>query len=104
MVVQEAYERKKEAVRKLQEDDNEIIEAVAQEETASYYHLIGKMIKKFMTMANGKRDSTPMQWIFQTRSYGFKIRYTTIQAGKTNLGLSGFDSPYNPLAWICREG
>ncbi|KAL5351033.1 hypothetical protein ACLOAV_004607 [Pseudogymnoascus australis] len=33
-------------------------------------------------MAHGGRDPTPMQWIYQTRSYGFKIRYTTPAAGK----------------------
>jgi RecQ family ATP-dependent DNA helicase len=81
MVVQEAYERKKEAMRQLQEKDNEITEAIAREQTVSYYHLIGKMVKRFMTMANGKRDPTPMQWIFQARSYGFKIRYTTTAEG-----------------------
>ena len=81
MVVQEAYERKKEAMRQLQENDNEITEAIAREQTVSYYHLIGKMVKRFMTMANGKRDPTPMQWIFQARSYGFKIRYTTTAEG-----------------------
>jgi superfamily II DNA helicase RecQ len=81
MVVQEAYERKKEAMRRLQEDDNEITDAIAREQTVSYYHLIGKMVKRFMTMANGKRDPTPMQWIFQARSYGLKIRYTTTAEG-----------------------
>jgi hypothetical protein len=81
MVVQEAYEKKKEAMRRLQEDNNEITEVVAREQTVSYYHLIGKMVKRFMTMANGKRDPTPMQWIFQARSYGFKIRYTTTAEG-----------------------
>ncbi|KAG4427745.1 hypothetical protein IFR05_016773 [Cadophora sp. M221] len=81
MVVQEAYEKKKEAMRRLQENDNEITEAIAREQTVSYYHLIGKMVKRFMTMANGKRDPTPMQWIFQARSYGLKIKYTTTAEG-----------------------
>ncbi|KFY96170.1 hypothetical protein V500_02554 [Pseudogymnoascus sp. VKM F-4518 (FW-2643)] len=33
-------------------------------------------------MAHGGRDPTPVQWVYQTRSYGFKIRYTTPTAGK----------------------
>jgi len=71
----------KEAMRRLQEDNNETTDAIAREQTASYYYLIGKMVKRFMTMANGKRDPTPMQWIFQARSYRFKIRYTIIAEG-----------------------
>jgi hypothetical protein len=35
-----------------------------------------------MTIAHGGRDPTLIQWIYQTRSYGFKIWYTTPAAGK----------------------
>ena len=34
-----------------------------------------------MTMAHNGQDPTPMQWIFKSRSYGFKIRYTTTAEG-----------------------
>ena len=35
-----------------------------------------------MTMAHGDQDPTPMQWLYRSRSYGFKIRYTTTAEGK----------------------
>ncbi|KAL5344755.1 hypothetical protein ACLOAV_010152 [Pseudogymnoascus australis] len=33
-------------------------------------------------MAHDGRDPTPMEWIYQTRSHGFKMRYTTPAARK----------------------
>ncbi|KAG9241064.1 hypothetical protein BJ878DRAFT_428921, partial [Calycina marina] len=85
MVVQEAFHRKQEAMIAFQERErsrgNEVTEKEAREQTSGYYHSIKGMVRKFMTMADGKRDPTPMQWIFRARSYGFKIRYTTTAAG-----------------------
>jgi len=84
MVVQEAYERKEAAMKALQErfgSPQEISQAECRQKTSSYYHLISRMVKKFMTMSPGDRDPTPMQWIFRARSYGFKIRYTTTAEG-----------------------
>ena len=59
----------------------EISEEDCRQKTTSYYHLIGSMVRKFMTMSPGDRDPTPMQWVFRARSYGFKIRYTTTADG-----------------------
>jgi hypothetical protein len=85
MVVQEAYEKKEEAMKALQErasaEQEEIGKAECRRRTSSYYHLISQMVKKFMVMSPGDRDPTPMQWIFRARSYGFKIRYTTTADG-----------------------
>jgi hypothetical protein len=83
MVVQEAYERKEAAMKALQErvGSPQISQAECRQKTSSYYHLISRMVKKFMTMSPGDRDPTPMQWIFRARSYGFKIRYTTTAEG-----------------------
>ena len=85
MVVQEAYEKKEEAMKELQERasarQQEIGKAECRRRTLSYYHLISKMVKEFMVMSPGDRDPTPIQWIFRARSYGFKIRYTTTADG-----------------------
>jgi superfamily II DNA helicase RecQ len=83
MVVQEAYEKKEEAMQALQarNQEREIGEAECRRRTSSYYHLISRMVRKFMVMSPGDRDPTPMQWIFRARSYGFKIRYTTTAEG-----------------------
>jgi hypothetical protein len=41
------------------------------------------LVRAFMTMAHDGKDPTPMQWLYCSRSYGFKIRYTTTAEGKT---------------------
>lgn len=40
------------------------------------------LVYAFMTMAHGGQDPKPMQWLYRSRSYGFKIRYTTTAEGK----------------------
>jgi superfamily II DNA helicase RecQ len=81
MVVQEAYERKEEAIKQMQEGDTDITDEFARDNTRSYYHFIRQMVRKFMTITDGKRDPTPLQWIYRARSYGLKIRYTTTAEG-----------------------
>ncbi len=51
-------------------------------EADSHYVLTRRMVGAFMTMAHGDQDPTPMQWLYWSRSYGFKIRYTTTAEGK----------------------
>ncbi|KFY65432.1 hypothetical protein V496_02556, partial [Pseudogymnoascus sp. VKM F-4515 (FW-2607)] len=80
MVVQEAYEQRQEQIRTYQ--SQQMTEIEARKEATSYYRLVKESVSQFITMAHGGRDPTPMQWIYQTRSYGFKIRYTTPAAGK----------------------
>ena len=80
MVVQEAYEQRQEQIQEYQ--SNGLTEKEAGTMATSYYGLVKQFVGQFMTMAHGGRDPTPMQWIYQTRSYGFKIRYTTPAAGK----------------------
>jgi hypothetical protein len=40
------------------------------------------MVCVFMTMAHDDQDPKPMQWLYRSRLYGFKIRYTTTAEGK----------------------
>ncbi|OBT79272.1 hypothetical protein VF21_01964 [Pseudogymnoascus sp. 05NY08] len=79
MVVQEAYKQRQEQIRTYQ---SEMTEVEARRKATSYYWLVKQFVAQFTTIAHGGRDPTPMQWIYQTRSYGFKIRYTTPAAGK----------------------
>src|SRR5271165_1760626 len=79
MVVQEAYEQRQGAIKRLQERRMSVEDAKKQ--TDSYFYLIRRLTHQFMTMAHNGRDPTPMQWILKSRSYGFKIRYTTTAEG-----------------------
>jgi hypothetical protein len=71
MVVQEGYERRQEAIKRLQ--GRESTAEKAEEEARSYYHFIRQLTYQFMTMSHSGRDPSPMDWIFKARSYGFKI-------------------------------
>jgi hypothetical protein len=80
MVVQEAYERRREAIT--QYESRGLSAKRAGEKADSHYVLIRRMVHAFMTMAHGEQDPKPMQWLYRSRSYGFKIRYTTTAEGK----------------------
>jgi hypothetical protein len=54
----------------------------AREKVLSYYILTQGLVCSFMTMAYDSKDPKPMQWLYRSRSYGFKIRYTTTAEGK----------------------
>lgn len=79
MVVQEAYQRREAEIIKYEARGLGPKEAA---EAASYYQLTQGLVQRFMTMAHDHRDPTPMQWLYDSRSYGFKIRYTTTAGGK----------------------
>jgi hypothetical protein len=71
MVVQEAYEQREEQIQEYQ--SYRLTEKEARTMATSYYRLVKQFVSQFMTMAHGGRDPTPIQWIYQTRLYGFKI-------------------------------
>jgi len=79
IVVQEGYEQQQEAIKRLEERGLTTDEAC--EQATSYFYFIRRLTHQFMTMAYDGKDPTPMQWIFKSRSYGFKIRYTTTAEG-----------------------
>ncbi|KAK6591364.1 hypothetical protein H4I95_12233 [Botrytis cinerea] len=80
MVVQEAYERRREAIE--QYENRGLSAKQAREKASSHYILTRGLVSAFMTMAHDGKDPTPMQWLYRSRSYGFKIRYTTTAEGK----------------------
>jgi hypothetical protein len=79
MVVQEGYHRRQDAIEDYKATG--LNEDQAQEKAASYFHMIRRLTNQFLVMAHDGRNPTPMQWIFKSRSYGFKIRYTTTADG-----------------------
>jgi RecQ family ATP-dependent DNA helicase len=80
MVVQEAYERRREAIE--QYENRGLSAKQAREKASSHYVLTRGLVSAFMTMAHDGKDPKPMQWLYRSRSYGFKIRYTTTAEGK----------------------
>lgn len=80
MVVQEAYYRRQKEIDGWKAGGSTADQAG--EAATSYYRLTRGLVKSFMTMAHGDQDPTPMHWLYDSRSYGFKIRYTNTSAGK----------------------
>jgi hypothetical protein len=80
MVVQEAYKRRREAIAHY--DSCRLSAKKAGDEADSYYVLTRRLVHAFMTMAHDGKDPKPMQWLYRSWSYGFKIRYTTTAEGK----------------------
>jgi RecQ family ATP-dependent DNA helicase len=80
MVVQEAYEERREAIKHYQNRGLSV--EGAGKAASSHYYLTRSLVHAFMTMAHDGNDPTPMQWLYRSRSYGFKIRYTTTAEGK----------------------
>ena len=54
----------------------------AKESCQTHFQLIRAKVDRFMGLEGGRRDPSPMDWIWSTRSYGMKIRYTTTAEGK----------------------
>jgi hypothetical protein len=55
---------------------------IARKKVSSYYVLTQGLVRSFMTMAHDGKNPKPIQWLYRSRSYGFKIRYTTTAEGK----------------------
>lgn len=54
----------------------------AQDKANSHYMLTQRLVYTFMTIAHNGKDPKPIQWLYRSRLYSFKIRYTTIAKGK----------------------
>jgi hypothetical protein len=55
----------------------------AREEAKGMYRIVREKSQRFMTRVSEKNDSepTPIDWIFDARTYGMKIRYATAAGG-----------------------
>ena len=52
-------------------------ESEAAEAATGLFVIVREKMRRFMTMVVEKMDPSPMDWIFDTRSYGMRIRFTT---------------------------
>jgi hypothetical protein len=56
----------------------------ARQKAMSLYQIVRKKVLKFMVRVTGEagRGPGPMDWIYDARTYGLKIRYNTVGEGK----------------------
>ena len=46
------------------------------------FHIVRDKVQRFITVTSATTDPGPMDWIFEARSYGMKIQFTTAVAGQ----------------------
>jgi hypothetical protein len=80
IVVQEAYEQRRESIAYY--ENRRLSIKQARDKVDSYYIITRRLVYAFMTIAYDSKDPKPMQWLYRSQSYGFKIRYTTTAEGK----------------------
>ncbi|KAK4444177.1 hypothetical protein QBC34DRAFT_487938 [Podospora aff. communis PSN243] len=60
-----------EALRRTMSDDD------AKAAATGLFTIVRRKVQRFMTLATDQTEPTPMDWIFEARTYGMKIRFTT---------------------------
>ena len=53
----------------------------ARSRTESKFDIVRRRVQKFITLVSEKGRPTPMDWIYECRTYGMKIRYNTTAEG-----------------------
>jgi hypothetical protein len=53
----------------------------AEEESLSHVELVQGIYRKFMMLMDENSKPTPMDWMFEARTYGLHIRYDTTADG-----------------------
>ncbi|RKK63864.1 hypothetical protein BFJ69_g16845 [Fusarium oxysporum] len=55
----------------------------AEEEATSMFRIVRKKVQRFMTVTSGnaRAEPTPMDWIYEARTYGMHIRFNTPAGG-----------------------
>jgi len=53
----------------------------ARSSTEPMFDIVRRRVRKFMTLVSEKGRPTPMDWIYECRTYGMKIRYSTTAEG-----------------------
>ncbi len=80
LVLQQAYEIRQDWIRQCIQEHGPDRQR-AEELAPSHYQLVHEMSDRFMTVISGDGQPTPMDWMFDTRTYGLKIRYTSSAEG-----------------------
>ncbi|KAF5654878.1 atp-dependent dna helicase, partial [Fusarium circinatum] len=82
MVVYQSYWERKEEVARLQQE-KDLDEEEAEEEATSMFRIVREKVQRFMTVTSKETyaEPTPMDWIYEARTYGMYIRFNTPAGG-----------------------
>ena len=86
LVATQAYLERREHIAQLRAadtNDDELRSVRARNKGPSMFKLVRQKVRRFMTRVSDRKDAepTPMDWILDTRSYGLRIRFTTVATG-----------------------
>ncbi|KAK6591982.1 hypothetical protein H4I95_11932 [Botrytis cinerea] len=100
MVVQEAYERRREAIE--QYENRSLSAKQAREKASSHYILTRGLVSAFMTMAHDGKDPKPMRWLYRIPGddswVGDDVLYANMR-----FGMSQFRGMIHGLVGEARE-
>lgn len=78
LVVQQAHLEQQDQMESLMK---RMSERQARMHVEGMFDFVRRKVQRYMTLVTDKGQPTPMDWIYESRSYGFKIRYTTTAEG-----------------------
>ncbi|RFN42597.1 ATP-dependent dna helicase, partial [Fusarium flagelliforme] len=82
MVVYQSFQERKGEVARLQQEKG-LDEEEAEEEAPSMFRIVRDKVQRFMTVTSKETyaEPTPMDWIYEARTYGMFIRFNTPAGG-----------------------
>lgn len=78
LVVQEAYQEQQDG---FEMNKRTMTDKEARDHTEPIFDIVRRKVNRYMTLISDRTRPTPMDWIYESRSYGFKIRYNTTAEG-----------------------
>jgi len=78
LVVYQAYLEEQDRLQVL---TKRMSEKQARTRMEGMFEIVRRKVQRYMTLVADQSKPTPMDWIYESRSYGFKIRYTTAAEG-----------------------
>lgn len=63
--------------------------------------MVKRKVMRFMVISSARTPANPMEWLLTTRTYGLKIRYTTISPGQ--IGWRGDEISYQKTRFTMNE-
>ncbi|MGC0591393.1 hypothetical protein, partial [Salmonella enterica] len=80
LVVYQSYTQREDEVTELKKTKSE---DDAREEAAAIFTIVRDKVQRFMTRTTDRRSAlpTPMDWIYESRTYGMHIRFNTPAGG-----------------------
>jgi superfamily II DNA helicase RecQ/uncharacterized C2H2 Zn-finger protein len=78
LVIQQAYLEQQDRMEGLM---RRMSEKQARNRVEGMFDIVRRKVQRYMTLVTDQSKPTPMDWIYESRSYGFRIRYTTTAEG-----------------------